>query len=134
MAQDIPRTLAKVRALGVTDVEAPGLFGKPASELRAELDRAGLVCNSLIASYEELAAGADTVAANAKKLGARCVVCSRIPHQRTPVVACRAITADARSMKITWPSVRGRQIGLQFLRLPARWAQSEGASASHVST
>ena len=118
MAQDIPGTLAKVRALGITDVELPNLFGKTAAEFRAELDRAGLVCTSFLTTYEQLASGLDAVAANAKTLGAKFVVCGRIPHQRSPTNIFTIEQAEKAAKDFNEWGARLRAQGLQFCYHP----------------
>jgi sugar phosphate isomerase/epimerase len=46
-AKDLDANLAKVKAIGYTEVELPGFYGRKASELRAALDGAGLACPSV---------------------------------------------------------------------------------------
>ncbi len=46
LAKDLPATLDRIRALGVTDMEFSDLFGKRPGELRALLDERGMVCSS----------------------------------------------------------------------------------------
>ena len=46
MTQDLDGALAAVRAAGYTEVESAALPKKPAKEIRASLDKAGLRCVS----------------------------------------------------------------------------------------
>lgn len=80
-AQDIPATLDKIRALGITDMEFSNLFGSTAADIRRELDQRGMQCSSFGVSYQDLVNNTDEVAANAKTLGARFVRVAWIPHQ-----------------------------------------------------
>jgi sugar phosphate isomerase/epimerase len=46
-AADLDGTLAAVAGIGYRTVELPGFFGKSPAELKASLDRAGLICPSV---------------------------------------------------------------------------------------
>ncbi len=82
-AQDVPSTLAKIKSLGVTDMEFSNLFGKTAQELRSLLDQQGIKCSSYGVNYPDLVHKTDEVAANAKALGAQYVRVASIPHGPT---------------------------------------------------
>ena len=69
-AKDIPSTLDKVKANGITDMEFSNLFGKTAQELRKLLDEKGMKCSSFGVSYTDLVDKTAEVAQNAKILGA----------------------------------------------------------------
>jgi len=79
--KDVPGTLDRVKALGVTNIEFSNLFGKTAAELRAELDRRGMRCTSFGVSYDDLLNKPETVIQNAKTLGAEFVRVAWIPHK-----------------------------------------------------
>lgn len=79
-AKDMPGTLDKIKALGITDMEFSNLFGKTAAELRQLLDARGMVCTSFGVSYDDLMKKTDEVAANAKALGAQYVRVAWITH------------------------------------------------------
>ena len=81
LPKDLPGTLAKVRAMGFTDVEGAGLWGKTAPELRAALDTAGLRCTSQHTGYERMRDDAAGAMAEAKVLGASQVITAWIPHK-----------------------------------------------------
>jgi sugar phosphate isomerase/epimerase len=83
LAKDLAGTLAKVRAMGFTDVEGAGLWGKTAPELRAALDAAGLRCTSQHTGYERMRDDPAGAMAEAKVLGASQVITAWIPHQET---------------------------------------------------
>ena len=79
--KDVPGTLDKVKAWGITDIEFSGLFGKTAPELRALLDQRGLSCSSYGVSYDAIANKPDSILRNAKALGAKYVRIGSIPHR-----------------------------------------------------
>ena len=82
LPKDLPRTLAKVRAMGFRDVEGAGLWKHTVGELRAALDSAGLRCQSAHMGFERLRDDPPGAFAEAKALGARWVVCPWIPHDK----------------------------------------------------
>ena len=92
---DIPGTLDAIRKLGVHDIEFSNLFGATAAVIRRLLDERGMTCSSYGVGYEALIKSPDTVAADAKTLGARFVRVAWIPHQ-APFTAdhARAAAAD----------------------------------------
>ncbi len=79
--QDVPGTLDKIKALGITNIEFSNLFGKTAAELRALLDARGMVCTSYGTGYDEVLNKTDGVIQNAKALGAKYVRVAWIPHE-----------------------------------------------------
>ncbi|HXG67085.1 MAG TPA: sugar phosphate isomerase/epimerase [Blastocatellia bacterium] len=83
MKQDVKGTLAKVKAMGFTEVEAAGYNWKSAKEFRAMLDEAGLRCVSFFADYEKLRDDLESVVRDAKDLGAQYVIVGWIPHEQT---------------------------------------------------
>jgi len=80
--KDLPATLAMIREFGFTEVEVSELYGRSAADFRRLLDGAGLRATSMMAAYEELANAADSVAADAHRLGADYVVASTIPNKK----------------------------------------------------
>lgn len=78
--KDLPGTLAKIRAMGLTHIESYPHGLAPAKEFRAMLDKAGLKCFSTHADYDELSKNLDRVAKDAKTLGATYVIVPWIPH------------------------------------------------------
>jgi len=80
LSKDLPGALARIRAYGLTNVEVAGIYGVPAPRLRAELDKAGLKCQSMFISYERLQEDLIGVGMAARALGAGYVVVDGIPH------------------------------------------------------
>src|SRR6266498_1219985 len=54
LKKDVPGTLAKVRPLGIREVETAGTWGQTATEHRAALDKAGLRCQASHVGFERL--------------------------------------------------------------------------------
>jgi len=80
--KDVPGTLDKIKALGITDMEFSNLFGQSAARLRALLDARGMVCSSFGVGYDEVLNKTDEVAANAKTLGAKYVRVAWLPNRQ----------------------------------------------------
>ncbi|PJJ79645.1 sugar phosphate isomerase/epimerase family protein [Mucilaginibacter auburnensis] len=81
--KDMPGTLDMVKKNGITDMEFSNLFGQKAEYIRQLLDERGIKCSSFGVSYEDAVGKLDTVAVNAKKLGAKYVRVASIPHKGT---------------------------------------------------
>jgi sugar phosphate isomerase/epimerase len=81
LPKDVPGTLARIRAMGFTEVEGAGLWGKKAPELRAALDAAGLRCTSAHMGFERLRDDLPGAIDEVKTLGAASVVNPWIPHK-----------------------------------------------------
>jgi sugar phosphate isomerase/epimerase len=79
--KDVPATLDKIKALGLTNIEFSNLFGKTPQELKALLDERGMVCTSFGTGYNELVNKTDEVAQIARTLGAKYVRVAWVPHQ-----------------------------------------------------
>lgn len=80
-AKDVPGTLDKVKAMGITNIEFSNLFGKTAPELRALLDERGMRCSSLGVGFADVNDKLETVVQNAKTLGAEFVRIGSVPHK-----------------------------------------------------
>ena len=80
--RDVPGTLDKIKALGITDMEFSSLFGQTAAELRQLLDERGMVCSSFGVSYDDLINKTDEVAKNAVVLGAKFVRVAWLPDRQ----------------------------------------------------
>lgn len=80
-AKDVPGTLDKIKAWGITDIEFSSLFGKTAPELRVLLDQRGLRCSSYGVSYDAIDQKPDSILGNAKTLGVQYVRIGSIPHK-----------------------------------------------------
>lgn len=81
LSKDVAGTLDKIKALGFTDMEFSGLFGKTAAELRTLLDGRGIKCSSFGVSYNDFVNKTKEVAQNAKTLGAQYVRVAGTPHK-----------------------------------------------------
>ena len=79
-AKDVPGTIDIIAQNGFTDIEFSNLFGKTAAELRKLIDAKGIKCSSFGVSYDDLINKTDSVAANARTLGAQYVRISSLPH------------------------------------------------------
>lgn len=79
--KDVPGTLDKVKAMGITNIEFSNLFGKTAAELRALLDERGMRCSSLGVGFGDLNDKLETVVQNAKTLGVEFVRIGSVPHK-----------------------------------------------------
>ncbi|MBD2751352.1 sugar phosphate isomerase/epimerase family protein [Spirosoma validum] len=79
--KDVPGTLDKIKAWGITDIEFSSLFGKTAPELRALLDQRGLKCSSYGVSYDAIDQKSDSILQNAKALGVNYIRIGSIPHK-----------------------------------------------------
>ena len=91
--RDVPGTLDKIRALGITDMEFSNLFGQTAAELRQLLDKRGMVCSSFGVSYDDLLNKTDEVAKNAAVLGAKFVRVAWLPDRQPFTLALAEKTA-----------------------------------------
>ena len=80
-AKDVPGTLDKMKAWGITDIEFSSLFGKTAPELRSLLDQRGLHCSSYGVSYDAIAKKPDSILKNAGILGVKYIRIGSIPHK-----------------------------------------------------
>jgi len=80
LKKDVPGTLAKVRPLGIREVETAGTWGQTPADHRAALDKAGLRCQASHMGFERLRDDLAGALKEAKTLGASWVVCPWIPH------------------------------------------------------
>ena len=71
----VPETLARVRELGIVEVEGAGLWGLSVQEMRAAMDAAGLSCRATHMPIDRLEQDAEGTIAEAASLGAHWVVC-----------------------------------------------------------
>ena len=80
-SKDVPGTLDKIKAWGITDIEFSSLFGKTATELRALLDQRGMHASSYGVSYDAIDQKPDSILNNAKILGVKYIRIGSIPHK-----------------------------------------------------
>jgi sugar phosphate isomerase/epimerase len=83
LPKDVPGTLARLRALGIREVEAAGLAGMPVDAFRAALDKADLVCHSAHMDFERIRTDVAGALKEAKTLGVKHLVCPWVPHEGT---------------------------------------------------
>ena len=83
MAEDLDMTLAAVAAAGFVEVEAAALPKRPAKQIRAALDKAGLRCVSAHHGFEDLKSNFDHLVAYDTELGAKYVICASPGHRTT---------------------------------------------------
>ncbi len=79
-AKDVPGTMAKVKAMGITNVEVAGTYGLSTQEFRKLLDANGLKVIGTSADFDKLQQDLKPIINDAKALGAKYVVCFWIPH------------------------------------------------------
>ncbi len=110
MKQDVPGTLAKVKALGFDQVELAGTYGMTAEQFRQELDNAGLDAAAMHVGYNIWRDSLDKVLAEAEALGAEYVGTASIPHEAPFTVEnARQTAADFNK----WGQA-AKERGLQF--------------------
>jgi sugar phosphate isomerase/epimerase len=80
LARDVPETLAAVRDMGFTHIEAVGPYGMPPEQFKSALDKAGLHCSGIMLSSDRFADDGAGVTREAKILGAENVGIGWIPH------------------------------------------------------
>lgn len=85
MKKDLKGTLKMVKDMGLQTVETSTFTGMNAQETRKMLDAAGLKAVSMGTNFDDLSKPEkwDTIAMNAKTLGAEFVMCPWIPHKGT---------------------------------------------------
>src|ERR1700721_917383 len=86
MAQDFEGALAAVREAGFVEVESASLPKKPATEIRAALDKAGLKCVSSHRSFDDVTKNLDAATEFEKVLGVSYIICPR-PGRRKPAAS-----------------------------------------------
>lgn len=79
-AKDVPGTLDKVRDMGFENVETAGTYGLSPEKFKAELDSRGLKVVSAHFPYEKFRDDVESVARDAKALGAKYAGCAWIGH------------------------------------------------------
>lgn len=83
MVQDFEGALAAVREAGFVEVESASLPKKPATEIRAALDKAGLKCVSSHRSFDDITKNLDATTEFEKTLGVSYIICPS-PGRRNP--------------------------------------------------
>lgn len=79
--KDLPRTLATIRSMGFTEIEADQLYGRTAGEFQRLLAASGLKATSMMAEWDDLSKSVAGVSDRASGLGCEYVVCAAIPRK-----------------------------------------------------
>lgn len=77
---DVAKTLDTIKAMGFTEMEG-GSNKMPPEEFKKMCDERGISIPATGADYNQLVTSPDSVAQNAKALGAHYVMCAWIPHK-----------------------------------------------------
>jgi sugar phosphate isomerase/epimerase len=80
--KDLPGTLARLRSLGVVEVESAGLYDRDVAAVRAAFDKAGLRCQGSHIGYDRWQKDAAGAVKEAKGLGARFATCAWIKGEK----------------------------------------------------
>ncbi len=114
LPQDVPGTLAKIRAMGFEEVEGGSTYDLGIDGFKAAVSKAGLKVTSEHHGYEQWRDDAAGVLKQAKTLGAIYVGCPWIPHGErfTREDALRAASDFNKWAKVT------RDAGLRFFYHP----------------
>ncbi len=81
LAEDLPGTLARIKAWGIDEVESAGFYGRTAAEFAAELKKAGLKCHSMHIGWDLLENDLGSVIKDAETVGATTILQPSLPHQ-----------------------------------------------------
>lgn len=79
-AKDVPGTLEKISAMGITEIEGGDTYGLPFDEFTALLQKNKLKVVSVGADFKQLSENPQASVEQAKKYGAKYVVVFWIPH------------------------------------------------------
>ncbi len=113
--KDIPGTLDRIQAMGITEIEG-GSGRLPPEEYKKLCDARGISIPSTGASFKELDEDPQAVAETAKKLGSKFVMCAWVPHAErgnfTLEDAKKAVTVFNKAGKVL------RENGLTFCYHP----------------
>lgn len=80
LSKDVPGTLAKIKEMGIKEIEGGGTNGLPVEEYKKLLQQNGLKMISVGADFDQLATNPQAAVEQAKLFGAKYVVCFWIPH------------------------------------------------------
>ncbi len=79
-AKDVPATMAKVKEMGIKEIEGGGTYGLSFQEYIKLLAQNGLSMVSYGSDFDRLATNPQFVADEARSFGAKYVMCAWIPH------------------------------------------------------
>jgi sugar phosphate isomerase/epimerase len=80
LSKDVPGTLAKIKEMGIKEIEGGGTNGLPVEEYKILLQQNGLKMVSVGADFNQLATNPQAAVDRAKQFGAKYVTCTWIPH------------------------------------------------------
>lgn len=80
MAKDVPGSLELAQKMGITDVEAAGLYNLTGEQFRKQLDEHGLKASGIHFQWDDFSNHFDKVIADAKALGVEYVTLPWVPH------------------------------------------------------
>lgn len=79
-AKDVPGTLSMIHKMGIREVEIGGTYGMPETEFKQLLQKNDLQVIAVAADFNDLEKNPQKAVDEAKKYGAKYVVCFWIPH------------------------------------------------------
>jgi len=82
-AKDVPGTLSMIHEIGINEVEIGGTYGMSETEFKQLLQKNELQVIAVAADFNDLAKDPQKAVNEAKKYGAKYVVCFWIPHSGT---------------------------------------------------
>ncbi len=82
-AKDVPGTLSMIHEMGINEVEIGGTYGMSETEFKQLLQKNELQVIAVAADFNDLAKDPQKAVNEAKKYGAKYVVCFWIPHNGT---------------------------------------------------
>ncbi len=78
---DVPGTLQKISAMGISQIEGGGTYGLSMEAYKELLAKNKLVMVSVGADFKQLDSNIQSVVTNAKAFGAKYVMCAWVPHK-----------------------------------------------------
>lgn len=80
LSKDVPGTLAKIKEMGIKEIEGGGTNGLSVEEYKKLLEQNNLKMVSVGADFNQLATNPQAAVDRAKQFGAKYVTCTWIPH------------------------------------------------------
>lgn len=80
LSKDVPGTLAKIKEMGIKEIEGGGTNGLPVEEYKKLLEQNNLKMVSVGADFNQLSTNPQAAVDRAKQFGAKYVTCTWIPH------------------------------------------------------
>jgi len=110
LKKDVPSTLAKMKQMGINEVEVSGYYGLSAAQFKSALQKAGLKCTSMLFDYERYKNDLTGIIKEAKSFGIQYAGFGWIPHNG-------AFTKEDANNAITFMNETGKKLkaaGLHF--------------------